>query len=231
MNTFIWNGRSFVPRASRIAVVTFATGRYAGHDEKLRASVEYMCPQADVFTFQSFEELGCPQHSTNPYAFKVYAVDKVRQLGYDVIIWSDSINRLSKPLDTFLHDLHAVGVYLPADGWKLGNWANDASLRYFGVTRDEIMDIECCYACILGFDFRHPITSQFFTMWKKACQDGVFQGFWDNEHQTESADPRCRGHRHDQACADLIAYKLGIPKSKPVIGSKSDKTFTSFRYP
>jgi len=231
MNYVVWNGTQFSSTKNRIAVVTFATGRYIGHDEKLRVSVNRFCPQADVFTFRRFDEIQSPQHSHNPYAFKVYAIHTVRSKGYDIIIWMDSINRVSKPLDSFLKDIETVGVYLPDDGWKLGEWANDNSLNYFGVSRDDAMKVACCYACILGFDFRHPITSQFFTMWKKACDDGVFQGMWDNTTRSESQDPRCRGHRHDQTCADLIAYKLGIVKSKPLLGERSEKLFTSFRYP
>lgn len=231
MPKFIWNGTKFIPIKDRIAFVTFATDRYIGHDLKLRKSVQIHCPDADVFTFRSFEEIGSPIQSVNPYAFKVYAIENVRQLGYDVILWSDSINILSKSIQPVFDRLKTVGVYLPADGWKVGEWANDKSLSYFGVSRDEAMTIESCYACVLGFDFRNPITNEFFTRWKRACQDGVFCGMWSNTNNTESEDPRCRGHRHDQTCADLIAYILNIPKSEPLIGEASKKYFTSFRYP
>lgn len=231
MSKFVWTGSAFASVKDRIAFVTFATGRYVGHDTKFRESVQTHCPQADVFTFRSFEEIRSPLHSFNPYAFKVYAVDTVRKLGYDVVFWCDSINRLSIPIEPVLQRLKEVGVYLPADGWKVGEWANDKSLQYFGITREEAMNIECCYACVLGFDFRNPITQTFFNTWKTACEDGIFCGMWDNTNKTESEDPRCKGHRHDQTCADLIAYKLRIPKSEALIGNNSKKYFTSFRYP
>jgi hypothetical protein len=231
MSKFVWNGTRFVPIHQRIAFVTFANGRYAGHDAKLRQSVQTHCLEADVFTFHSFDEIQSPIHSQNPYAFKVYAIEAVRALGYEVIFWSDSINRLAKSIGPIIARTKEVGVYLPADGWKVGEWANDKSLAYFGVSRDDAMNIECCYACVLGFDFRNPITKEFFRLWKSACQDGIFCGMWDNTNNTESQDNRCKGHRHDQTCADLIAYKLGIPKSEPLLGEKSKKYFTSFRYP
>ncbi len=231
MSKFVWTGNKFVPLEERIAFVTFASGRYVGHDAKLRQSILTHCPQAEVFTFRSYSEIQSPEHSFNPYAFKVYAIEKVRSLGYNIIFWSDSINRLAKPIEPILERLKQVGVYLPADGWKVGEWANDKSLDYFGVSRDEAMNIECCYACILGFDFRNPITQTFFTTWKRACEDGIFCGMWTNTNHSESEDSRCRGHRHDQTCADLVAYKLGIPKSEPLIGESSKKYFTSFRYP
>lgn len=231
MSKFVWNGSQFVPVKARIAFVTFATDRYVGHDVKLRESIQMYYPQADVFMFRSFDEINSPIQSRNPYAFKVHAIEAVRAAGYDIIIWSDSINRLKKPIEPILNRMKEVGVYLPADGWKVGEWANDKSLEYFGVTRDAVMNIESCYACVLGFDFRNPITQEFFRLWKRACEDGIFCGMWTNTNNTESQDPRCRGHRHDQTCADLIAYKLGVPKSEAVIGDKSQKYFTSFRYP
>lgn len=226
-----WINNRFVSVPVRIAFVTFATGRYVGHDVKLRESIGKWCPYADVYAFRSFEEIGSPLHPDNPYAFKVYAVKHVRSLGYDVVIWVDSINRLSRPFEPVLDELGKVGVYLQADGWKVGEWTNDRSLAYFGVSRDDMMDVECCYACVMGFDFRTPIAQTFVDLWKKAADDGVFRGNWDNASKTESQDPRCRGHRHDQACADIIAYKLGIPKSRSLLGEKSQKYFTSFRFP
>ncbi len=231
MSKFVWTGNRFAPVEDRIAFVTFATGRYIGHDTKLRQSIQLHCPQADVFTFRSCDEIKSPEHSFNPYAFKVYAIEKVRSLGYEVVFWCDSINRLSRPIEPILQTLKTTGVYLPADGWKVGEWANDNSLQYFGITRDAVMNVECCYACVLGFDFRNPSAQEFFTLWKRACDDGIFCGMWDNTQKTESQDPRCRGHRHDQTCADLIAYKLRIPKSEALLGDKSKKYFTSFRYP
>jgi hypothetical protein len=110
-----------------------------------------------------------------------------------------------------------VGVYLQADGWKCGQWANDKCLQYFGVTREESMTIQNCYACILAFDFRHPITPVFFNYWKAACQAGMFYGKGKNTLKTESEDARCLGHRYDQTCAELIAHKLGIPLSPMVL--------------
>jgi hypothetical protein len=62
----------------------------------------------------------------------------------------------------------------------------------------------------MAFDFRHPITSQFFAMWKDCLTAGLFRGSWKNDKKTESQDERCLGHRHDQTCAELCAHKLGI---------------------
>jgi hypothetical protein len=96
-------------------------------------------------------------------------------------------------------------------------YANDNCLNYFGVTRDQAMEISAVWACFMGFDFKNPVTHEFMRRWKKASQDGAFAGKTFNNTGSESADPRCKGHRHDQSCAELISYQMGIPLSLPVL--------------
>lgn len=225
-----WNGRMFVPSTSRFAIVTFSNGRYRGQERKLQESARLVCPEADVFVFHDFAEIGSPPHQESPYSFKVYAIETVRAQGYDVVIWCDSVVRLRKSFDSLLPRIREVGVYLQADGWPAGVWANDRALEYFGIPRDQAMEIECIYACIMGFDFRNPSTREFFARWKKASEDGIFRGRWVNDAKTESQDERCRGHRHDQTCADLISYQLGIPRSKSLFDA-ADKYVSTHNFP
>ena len=85
----------------------------------------------------------------------------------------------------------------------------------------------------MAYDFDVPITEEFFRRWKKACEDGIFQGKWKNENNCESKDPRCRGHRHDQSCAELISYQLGIPRSpmRVLPGTpRSERYFTTWKH-
>jgi hypothetical protein len=230
MNVRFLNGR-FVPVNRTTAFVTFSNGRYLGFEKDFERSILNVYPDAAVFCFHDFSEIQSPDHSANPYAFKVYCVEKVRKLGFSVVVWSDCINRLQRPLDDVFEETTRKGVYLQGDEHASGIFANDRALSYFGFHRDDAMNIEAIYACLMIFDFRHPTAVTFFDMWKKACADGVFVGKWENANQTESQDPRCKGHRHDQTCAELISHKLGIPRSVPLLGSKSKKYFTSFRYP
>jgi len=222
------NGRFIAPSVP-IAFVTFSNGRYLGLENNLVASIQRYCPIADIFVFHTYEEIGSPPHEISPYSFKVHSIEKVRKLGYDVIIWCDSVIRLHKPIDSLLPTVSSMGVYLAADGWRSGQWANDKSLEYFHLTRDEAMEIETIYACIMMFDFRNPIADEFFRRWKEASYCGIFRGNWSNKDKTESQDERCRGHRHDQTCADLIAHQMGIPRGRPLMGDKSDKIFDSHR--
>lgn len=230
MQTLKWNGNKFVSTQSTIAFVTFSNGRYLGQEQKLVNSVRQHCPEADVFTFHDFAEIGSPHHQQSPYSFKVHAIETVRNRGYRLIFWCDSVVRLRKSIGDLLPYIRKVGVYLQADGWPVGVWANDKSLHYFGLTRDQAMDIEAIYACIMAFDFDNPIANEFFTRWKKASADGIFIGNWKNDLKTESQDDRCRGHRHDQTCAELVSHQIGIPRSEALLGDKGNKYFTTYNF-
>lgn len=216
-----------------MAIVSFATGSYVEQQQGLVDSVYRHSPTVPVFPFTTFEEIGAPRHSDNPYAFKVYAVEAARRLGYPVVLWCDSVLRLTRPIQTLCPEIHAVGVYLQEDGWTIAEWANDRALAYFGVDRDTADGVRAVYACFMGYDFTVPVTDQFFTAWKKACTDGIFRGNWKNDTKSESQDPRCKGHRHDQTCAELISYQLQIPRSKMrVIPGREDpeRYFTTWHH-
>jgi hypothetical protein len=204
----------------RVAFVMYADRHYVKIQEPLIRSIRKFYPKATVFAFRSFTEIhpDCPSHSDNPYAFKMYAIEHARFRGYDIVIWLDSPNRLVKPIEEWLSQISSVGVYLQRDGWWCGQWVNDNCLKYFGITRDEAMTIPNIYASIMAFDFRNPIASEFLSRWKKACFDGAFRGKAKNDTKSESQDPRCLGHRHDQSCAELIAYQMGIEPQPMVLG-------------
>jgi hypothetical protein len=211
-----------------VAFVTYADGLYVKPQQTLIRSIRKIYPKATIFAFNSPSEIHpeCPPHAFSPYGFKVYAIEHARTKGYNVVIWLDSPNRLIRRIEPWLEEIAKVGVYLQRDGWMCGQWANDKCLQYFGVTRDEAMKISNIYACIYGFDFRHPITAQFFDRWKLACKDGMFYGKGKNTDKTESKDERCLGHRYDQTCSELIAYQMGIPLSPLVLGE--NKYFLSW---
>lgn len=223
---FAWGPNGF--RRARYAVVTFASGRYAPFGDRLRFLLGRVSPDIDVFVFSHESEIGSPSHRGVPYAFKVYAVEAVRDKGYEVVMWCDSILQPVRPLETIIPEIERVGVYLAEDGWKTGMYANDRCLDYFGVTRDQAMEISAVWACFMGFDFKNPVTHEFMRRWKKACHDGIFAGNTFNNNASESKDPRCRGHRHDQSCAELISYQMGIPRSLPVLHPEPGYTHRYF---
>lgn len=195
----------------KIAIVNFANRGYIRLQASLKNSIINKFPSADLFLFNEFSQINSPPHSESPYAFKIYAIDHVRNLGYDIVIWIDSCQRLVADPSNFINNIKDVGVYLQQDGWACGQWANDKTLQWFNITRDNAMNISAVYACIMGFDFRKEIAHDFLKQWNLAQKAGLFVGKWNNKEKTESLDERCLGHRHDQTCAELVANRLNIP--------------------
>jgi len=101
-------------------------------------------------------------------------------------------------------------------GHLCGTWANDRCLEYFGITRDEAMELPMHgNGGFFALDFDTEIAQQFFLRWRQAMLDGIFKGAWNNDNNCESTDPRCKGHRHDMICGSIIANQLkmsALPK-------------------
>ena len=214
---------------AKVAFVSFATGIYIEKQKKLIFSVRRF--GYDIFTYTTFESIGSPIHQESPYEFKLHAIRAVYMKGYDIVIWCDSIIQLLRPITNWIPEIEKKGVYLQRDGHRLGNWANDRALEEFGVKRDDVMDLDTTiYACVMAFDFRHPITKKFFYRWKECADKGLFKGRWTNTDQTESQDPRCKGHRHDQTCAELVARELKIEVGPRVMWIDSEVNPERFRY-
>ena len=192
----------------KLAFVSFVNN---GHHADALNIIKHHQPNADVFIFNTYAEIGCPPHETHPYGFKPYAVDFIRKKGYRFVFWIDSCVNLLKPIDALLPDVTTKGVFIQEDMWKCGEWANDKSLEYFGITRDEAMNIPSAYASFIGFDFRNDVSNILLQKWKQSCDDGIFSGSWVNDDSSESEDVRCKGHRHDQTSLEIISYQLNIP--------------------
>lgn len=211
----------------KVAFVNFANGTYKdvqnGLIESLHKHTNY-----DILHFNNYEELGCSPHNVSPYGFKVYAIKKAKDLGYDIVIWCDSPIRLLRPIDEWIPLIEKYGVYLQRDGWWCGQWANDRALSYFNKSRDDAMNIPNIYACIMAFDFRQKIACTFLNEFIVCEKLNLFKGLGHNRYLSESQDNRCLGHRHDQTCAELIADKLNIHPQKSVFSYDVNNKYRFF---
>jgi hypothetical protein len=198
-------------KQSNVCFVNFSSGVYIEAQQDLITSIKKFS-QYDILTFSKFEEIGSPSHQDSPYEFKLFAIKKAKELGYEIVIWVDASMRLIKSIEPLIPKVKEVGIYLQQDIWAVGQWANDKALEYFGVSRDDAMKISNAYACIMIFDFTNNISSVFLDKLFECASAGLFRGQWHNKDKTESQDERCLGHRHDQTCVELLANKLGIEK-------------------
>lgn len=151
----------------------------------------------DVFTDIGEDSVGAPPHDDNPYAFKVYAIRKLRDKGYKQVFWFDASIVAVKSLNPLWERLSKTGVFMEEAGHWVGTWCNEYTLKYFNLTREEAMKIPMFAAGYIGIDFRTTVGQEFFAHWNEAMLNGCFRGSWQD-------------HRHDMTCASIIAHKLGI---------------------
>lgn len=152
-----------------------------------------------------------PTFEDCPYGMKLYAFFWAMEQGHQSIMWLDSSAWAVKYPVVHEQAIGRDGYYIVANGdWRSDQWTNDACLAHFGVTREEARGIPLISGGIIGLDFRNPIAYEFFKRYAQAMNAGVFKGEWTNPEWKEGGEVRYRGHRHDQACASIIAYQMGL---------------------
>jgi hypothetical protein len=192
-------------------VVSFAdkVGNYQKKMKRLEDSLKGNF-DGDFLGFTSYDEIGSPRHSDVPYAFKPYAIQKARDLGYDLILWADSPVYAIKPIQpVFDHIFQNDYLLFDNIGYSLGDYSSDKQLDYFNITRQQAWDIPQVMACVMGFDFTEPVTQDFFKIYKDVARE-LYPGEWSNDDLTESKDARVRGSRHDQSVISCLAYVHGL---------------------
>lgn len=178
-------------------VVNLATQQFWSGQNRLVSKMLNTNINIPVSISRHEKEINAPLHSENPYAFKIYAIEEARRLGYDQILWVDASVYPVKDITPVFDWLTEKGIFLEEAGHYAGQWANENALNYFGLTKEQAMLMPMFSAGFCGFDFRNPISQQFFAEWKESMLNGMFRGLWEN-------------HRHDMACGSIIANKQGL---------------------
>lgn len=174
-------------------IVNFSSCEYLNGQARLHNSI---IGGIDFLDFNEYSLL-TPRHVDNPYAFKVYSIKEVRSRGYDQILWLDASVWVVKPLDPVFDLITKNGFFVEDSGHQIGQWCNDRTLDYYGITREEAMEMDMISSGFVGIDFNRKNGVEIYQRWYKAMEDGMFVGSWDD-------------HRHDQTCLSIIIYKLGL---------------------
>jgi len=199
---------------SKVCIVNVSVGRWHPSGQvRLVASLQKQGYTDGLILHTEQYPDQSPTHQELPYAFKPYAFKEAYEMGYDVIIWMDSAVWANKPIKPIIDKIESDGYFFPLNGWTTGNWTNDAMLDYFGITRDEAMNIPHMMACVMGLDMRKEVAQSFYQAWMDSVV--VFDGAWNNDNHECSTDSRCYGHRHDQSAASIIATGLGMKFTPP----------------
>lgn len=192
-------------------VINFACGGcYVQGQSRLMASLRDTGWTGGSRAYTSTSALGCPPHAEAPYAFKPAAFNHAARDGYDVVLWCDASVWANRSIVPVMERIERDGHLFFQNGWDCCQWTNDACLRNMGVTRDESKSMPMLIAGCLGLDMRQPKAKEFLRQWTIRSLDGSFNGSWNNRSGSESDDPRCLGHRHDQSVASILAHQIGM---------------------
>jgi hypothetical protein len=185
----------------RRAIVNLVTNseRYIKGQQRLINSFNtHFDGSCELVTFVGEYSVNSELHIHNPYSFKVGAIEILRSR-FDQILWLDASMVFVKPMKPIFDLIEKNGFFLEDSGWKIGTWTNDFALNYFGITRDDAMQMRMFSSGFTGIDFTTEIGCSFFDLWKKSMLAGCFKGTWQE-------------HRHDQTCGSIIANQLGMDK-------------------
>lgn len=204
------------------AIVSVAVGsHYPRIQDRLKASLAGF--DGDLHFWRDEWPPSSPPHSSQPYAFKLYAIHHASGAGADLVIWADAAIEFIKPPARLFEIIEQQGYMFYHLGWDCSQWSTDVSLPKLGVTRDEAQSMKMLCANFWGIDLRTPVAREIMTYMDARAQDDTFIGPWRNDPDADPAsamsstprgfcskDARCLGHRHDQTALSVIVAKLGL---------------------
>jgi hypothetical protein len=200
-------------------VVNVAAGGFHAGQERLYDALVAFDEETAFVSWRDEYPPNSPTHQEAPYAFKVFAVAEAYRQGFDSILWLDASCYLVKPIDQIWEYVEARGSAFWRCGFGLGEWATDESLHLLGRTRDGSMGTPLVAGGIWGVSMPHASASAFLERFLTLAEDGrVFRGPWDNQGGRASADPRCRGHRHDMIPMSHLVEEMQLPIINPPWG-------------
>jgi len=210
--------------SAKRAILNVATGRYVALQDRLVKSLKTAGWTGGVLTWTDALPPGSPSHEDAPYGFKLYAIAEALKQGYLSVLWLDAPCVATKPLEPVFDWIERDGHCFVSGDERLGNWASDACLDAFGIPRDAAMSMPLLNGAFIGLDLEHARTREWYRRITQQCENGLFKGAALTEHAPAdvrarnvdkdmghlSDDPRCWGHRHDEAVGSCLAPLLGM---------------------
>lgn len=229
----------------KVILATVAMGHwYPRGVERMLREFERVSPGYQILPFIDMLPSGAPLEMRDEnwdytgYSAKPFALNAAMDYGADIGILLDASFYPIRPIQPLVDHIAAVGYYFCDNGFNVGQWCNDAILERHGVSRDDALGWPDLSSYCVGLDFRENRSRIALRMWCEDSLAGAFVGPHTNVgvHALGrnvgwcSNDPRCRGHRHDQASLSLIAYRLGMtnfcsrPRFTAYKGSEDEST-------
>jgi len=197
-------------------IVNFSDSKFKIGQDRLKQSLIDNKYQGDVILFNDYSQIGSESHLNVPYQFKVYAMKKAFDMGYDVVLYCDASIYAIKDIQPCIKYIIDNGYLMEYCGFKVGQYSTDLCLEKMNLTRDEAMNIQLHSAGFTGINIRNEKSKLFFDKWfDYASKKETFIGDWNNKENQCSNDSRCLGHRHDQTVASIIAHELEMNRINP----------------
>lgn len=176
-------------------IVSLATknSRYVDGLARLSNSLRDNASGVDFLGFIHEHSVGAPLHTENNYAFKVYAIQKAIDAGYQNILWLDCSVFAVAPVQPIFDIIEQQGYWFEGAGCWTGNYTNDKTLEHYGIDRSIANFIPMVQSGFMGFNMQNDDTFSLWRGFKYACNDGLFNGDWSD-------------HRHDQSLISLLIY-------------------------
>ena len=204
-------------------LLSVATGPYVPLQARLLASLRAI-GWTDVAAWTGELPPGSASHAEVPYGFKLRAFREAERRGATSLLWVDSPVVAAKDPAAVFERVEGAGHLFVTSGDRLGNWASDACLEAFGLTRDAAMELPLLNGTFIGLDLRDAKARAWLEGMEHAVAQGLFAGPWLTRHAPPEArarkpgktpgsasnDPRCWGHRHDEAVGSCLAWKAGL---------------------
>lgn len=198
-------------------ILNVATGPYFPLQRRLLDSLR----GSEVLAWSDAWPPGSPAHAEAPYAFKLHAFAEARRRGAASALWLDAPVVASGDPSPVFERIERDGHLFVTGGERLGHWIGDAALEAFGMSRDTAMDLPLLNGTFIGLDLRR---GDWLDAMLGAAAEGRLNGPYFTEHAPAEArarkpgkstgfasrDPRCWGHRHDEAIGSLLASRKGM---------------------
>ena len=155
----------------RITICTIGLGGW--YDRGVCRLVEQfhaVSPGIEIMAWINTLPPGAQQFGKNDitaYAAKPFALLHAAETS-DIVIWLDSAFVPIAHIRPLIDYTIQTGYYFCRNGFRVGQWAGDWILRYFGVTRDQALEIEERSGYALALDVRNQVCKDFLIGWAGA---------------------------------------------------------------
>jgi hypothetical protein len=137
-------------------------------------------------------------HNLVPYQFKIAAIQKAVEEGYDRVAWLDSGMIIQKDLTPLFDPETGVTVFHNL-GHPLYKYISEDACKLLGITEADLPGINQIWGGALFFDFTIKNARMVFEKIKVHSVDGSFC-------EGGSARPGFVAHRHDQAVMSVLVH-------------------------